>query len=203
MFSQFSFEIAPGLEGIQPVEAPGNYFRCVEADYPFEISFDNSPWAKMDVGMDIRDTSGKPIRFQRFAIRHFGAGIGNFIFNVAENMTMNDGRLTISESRNGSAASYTPPNIAEVVSTEGVGGAVTGVWIELLPYEAGREEVWLTTDAAAAAHWNFEDAGGLTAARNLFPTAGEGRWLKLRTKSAIYCRHSEAGKSVTALSFTY
>lgn len=205
MFKKANITVGPAgsLNELGMVDMPGNYLRCKEADWPFEISFDDGDWLPFDVGMEAKADAGSDARFQRFKIRHPGPSAGEFVFLVGNRVSIGDGRLTISEARNGSAASYVAPILAETVSTVGVAGAVVDSWIQLLPYDANREEAWISTDAETAAYWGLSAAATESASRNLKPTAAEGRWLKLRTKAAIFIRHKEAGKSVTALTFSY
>jgi hypothetical protein len=195
------FTVPTGESSAFQVEAPGTYLRVKEADYPFEISFDDGDWLPFDVGMTANTTTAA--RFQRFKVRHNAPTDSEFVFLIGDGVTVDDGRLTISESRNGSAASMIPPNLNETVSTVGVSGVVVDTWIELAPYDAGRAEIWLYTDAASLAFWGLSGTATESAARNIKAATGEGRWVKLRTKAAIWIKHKEAGKSVTALTFAY
>lgn len=195
--------VPAGVAGSPNTESPGTLFRAKEADYPFFVSFDDGDWIPWDVGMEVAAIEGAPLRFQRFKIKHFGPTDAEFTFLIGDKVRVTDNRLTISESRNGSASSFIPPNLAEYVSTVGAGGVVVGAWYELVPYEAGRQEVWLNTDAAAAAYWGLSNADTLSSARNLVTTGGVTGWVKIPTKAAIFIRHTEAAKTITALSFSF
>jgi hypothetical protein len=201
MLRKFVLDNFPADTASENMEAGGStYIRAKEADYPFEISFDDGDWIPFDIGMDVRAEYGSPVKFDRFKIRHFGPSAGRFDFVVGKQVIVGDGRLTISESRNGAAASYTPPNVAEVTHTAGT----LDTWIELLPYEAGREEVWIWTNAVTSAFYSLTgDTASESPSRNLVPVSGEGRWTKIRTKAPVHIMHKEAAKTVTALSFSY
>ena len=203
MLKKAVLSISPGETNATTVESPGTYLLTKEADFPFEIAFDDLDWIPFDVGMEISAPSGGKTRFERFKIRHAGPSAGEFVFIIGDGVTVRDGRLTISESRNGSAASFVPPLCLETVSTVGVSGVVVDTWYNIAPYDAGREEIWLYTDAAALAYWGLTGTDAEKPHRNIKPAAGEGRWVKLRTKASIWIKHKEAGKSVTALTFAY
>jgi len=183
-------------------ECPGRKICNKEADYPFEIAFDDDEWLPWDLAMNGEVEPGD-VGFKKIRVRNLGPGQSSLVFLVGS-MRVTDGRLAISENRNGAAASYTPPNAIETVTTEGVGGFAVGSWKMLLPYDANRELVKLTTDAVTASYYGF--VGGaeiLNPARNLVARTGEGRWTELRTKAAIWVRHTEAGKTITAHTFGY
>jgi hypothetical protein len=181
-------------------EWPGVMLISKEADYPFQVAFDDGEWNDFDLAMKAECAAG--LSFKRVKIRNLGPGTSELVFLVG-NMRITDGRLAVSENRNGAAASFTPPALNEVVSTEGAGGVVIDTWVQLVPYDANREEIWITTDAVTAAYYGLSAIATLSPARNLVPVAGEGRWTKLKTKAAIYVRHTEATKSITALVFSY
>jgi len=196
-------QVPTGDAGCANVESPGTVFRAKEADYPFFVSFDDGPWVPWDVGMDVTANKGSKNRFQRFRIKHYGPTAGDFVFLIGDDVTITDNRLTVSEGRSGSPASFIPPNLIPTVSKVGVAGVLVDTWYELLPFDAGRAEAWLCTDAAAAAYWNIAATGTGDAAFNLVKAAGEDRWTRLPSKAAIWVRHTEAAKSITALSFGF
>jgi hypothetical protein len=179
---------------------PGTRIVAKEADYPFQIRFDDGGWNDFDLAMSADCDPGDT--FTNVYIRNLGPGTSELVFLVG-NMRVGDGRLAISENRNGAAASYTPPALNEVVSTVGVDGVVTGAWVKLLPYDANREKVWLWTDATTAAYWGHSATSTQNPARNLVRVAGEPRWLEITTKAEIWVYHTEAAKSVTAQVFSY
>jgi hypothetical protein len=204
MLKKAVFSISPGDANALAVEAPGNYLLTKEADFPFEIAFDDGDWVPFDVGMEVSSPTGPTQRrWERFKVRHAGPSAAEFVFIIGDGVNVRDGRLTISESRNGSAASFVPPLCLETVSTVGVSGVVVDTWINIAPYDAGREEIWLYTDAAALAYWGLASGATESPARNIKAATVDGRWVKLRTKASIWIKHKEAGKSVTALTFAY
>lgn len=186
---------------LQVYEWPGNRLIAKEADYPFQIKFDDDgAWNDFDLAMFAECAPGES--FRKIFVRNLGPGTSELVFLVG-NMRVGDGRLAISENRNGAAASYTPPALNETVSTVGVDSVATGVWIKLLPYDANREKVWLWTDATTAAYWGHSATSTLNPARNLVRAAGEPRWLEIPSKAEIWVYHTEAAKSVVAQVFSY
>ena len=184
-------------------ESPGTKLTNKEADYPFEIALDGGDWIPFDLAMSLEADPGTA-GWKTIRVRNLGPGVSKLVFLVGD-MRVTDGRLNISESRNGAAASYTPPNVIEAIAAAETlsGGGVNLAFTKLLPYDANREEVWLTTNATTAAYYGFADTATRTPARNLVPLTGEGRWTKLRTKSELWVAHTESGKTVTALAFCY
>ncbi len=184
-------------------ESPGTKLTNKEADYPFEIALDGGDWIPFDLAMSLEADPGTA-GWKTIRVRNLGPGVSKLVFLVGD-MRVTDGRLNISESRNGAAASYTPPNVIETISAAATlpGLTVDDTWVKLLPYDANREEVWLTTNATTAAYYAFADTATRTAARNLVPITGEGRWTKLRTKAEIWVSHAQTGKTITALAFGY
>lgn len=183
----------------QHFTAPGIALRFKEADFGFELSLDNGPFVPFDVGMDIVCFPGDS--FKTIGIKNTGPTKANYIVLYGK-VKVGDSRLNIVESRNGSAASNTAVATAEFISN--ADDQALNTWVPIAPYDANRTEIWLWTDAAVSAFWDFE--GGVkvpVAARDLFLTPGPKQWLKLETKSAIYVRHTEAGKKVIAQVFTF
>lgn len=181
-------------------EWPGVMLISKEADYPFQVSFDDGEWNDFDLAMKANCPPG--LSFKRVKVRNLGPAPSELAFLVG-NMNITDGRLAVSENRNGSAASFTPPALTELEVTEGLFDVVVDEWVELVPYDANREEIWLSTDSATAAYWGLSATDDISPARNLVPVGGEGRWTKLKTKAAIYVRHTEAAKTITALVFSF
>ncbi len=101
--------------------------------------------------------------------------------------------------------SDTPAIVGEATSTVGVAGAVVDTWIKLLDADDFRSEVWLHTDAAAAAYWCSANPGAASEspARNIRARADTGGFVRLKHAGEVWVRHKEAGKSVYALSFNF
>ena len=100
--------------------------------------------------------------------------------------------------------SDTPFIVGEAVKTAPADVAVD-TWIELLPAEEFRAEVWLKTDAAAGeAFWATSDPAAPAEffSRDIQATADTGGFLRLKTTAAIWVRLKSA-KSVRAITFKY
>lgn len=178
--------------------APGNFLQVKEADFSFELGLDDGQLMPWDVGMGLQCD---PLdSFQIIRIRNTGPTTSNFQIIYGRGTVIDD-RLNIVESRNGSAASNTPPGLTEYISAADVVGLDT--WALLVPYDENRVSVDLMTDAASIAYFGLTGSDILAASRNLAVTPGPLKIRTLYTKAAIYVRHHESGKKIYALTTNF
>ncbi len=111
MFKKANITVGPAgsLNELGMVDMPGNYLRCKEADWPFEISFDDGDWLPFDVGMEVKVDAGSLSRFQRFKIRHNAPTPVDFAFLVGDGVSLGDNRFTGSRARNAGSVPVNGP----------------------------------------------------------------------------------------------
>lgn len=188
----------------QRIQIPGNFFTVKEADWDFQISFGGGQAGNFSVGLtaqapdgaqftycEITNTAAEPLNIELW----FGL------------VRIWDNRLNIVESRNGSAVSQVPVTIT---NHKAFADPIIGTWALFLPADPNRAEVWLWTDAVTTAYWcadataeNVAPEYGLVEFNNIVSTADFAGFVKLKTKSAIYIRPTEAGTYIRARVFCF
>lgn len=176
----------------------GSAFYVKEAEYPVEVAFDEGDFLPWDLAIGI-DFARQGFAFKRVRIRNLSAA-ANRVEAYAGFFTIDDKRLNIVESRNGSPASQIPTGYTETEHTFASGAAV-----ELLALDYSRVEVWLAADTFGTSWFGptevIMNGPSGTADFRRVGLSFDG-FTKLRTKSAIWVR-GNIGATVRAKVFTF
>jgi hypothetical protein len=180
-------------------DALGSAFYLKEAEYPVEIAFDDGPFMLWDLAIEV-NFSRWNFSFKKVRVKNTVAA-ENRIELYAGFMDLNDRRLNVVESRNGSAAAQVPPLFTEVAHTfDG-----SGLAVQLVPLDYGRAEIWLFPEPFGSVWFGPTEAimngGTATNAARQIGLSLDG-CTKLRTKAPVWVRGA-SGSTVRALVFSF
>lgn len=182
----------------QSIDVYGSAFYIKEAEYPVEIAFDDGDFMAWDLAIGV-DFAKQGYAFKKVRVRNLAAA-SNRVEIYAGFFTLDDRRLNVVESRNGSAASKVPVGMTEVSHT-----FASPVAVQLLPLDYNRAEVWLAADTFGTAWFGTDEAtmNGATGTAD-FRRVGlsfDG-FTKLATKAPIWVR-GNVGATVRAFVFSF
>lgn len=191
--------------GIQTIQAVGNFYYLVEADYVLEIKTDVSSFKLHDVGTGERfpdyvdEGITKKVAFGSLEIRNPNNVECEFEIVVGFSEYI-DNRLNVVERRNGSAASTVPPILTEYRFE--FTGSNENTWQKFLDSNPNRSHVWLA-DNGSAAYWAGADiTGSASETANFRVIPDDGNFVKLDYKGEVWIRGAN-GAEITALEFTF
>ncbi len=176
----------------------GNYWYVIRASHPrFRVKINNGDF--MESGQATGDVYPPDFRIEEIEVINDDPSLVlEIVFKTGEGQPL-DNKLNVYQAEViPSLRDDIPAVIAEAKSVADDDGV--GAWVKLLEADALRDHLILTTTAATSAYW-FGDNGlsaDLYEGRNIVTAGGLSGQLNIRSKSAIYVWHTEAGTEIRA-----